>query len=111
MEPSMFRYVKRFILVAMWLLALSASSPLLGGVAFGADSLRLRPHSLKEYRDFAMSHDGSAARGKVLFFSEQRTACSKCHSVDGKSSKAGPDLFAVGDKFPRSELIRAVLEP
>jgi len=31
--------------------------------------------------------------------------------VDGSSSKAGPDLFAVGDKFPRRDLIRAVLEP
>jgi putative heme-binding domain-containing protein len=31
--------------------------------------------------------------------------------VDGRSGKAGPDLFAIGDKFPRRELIRAVLEP
>src|SRR5262249_24934115 len=37
--------------------------------------------------------------------------CAKCHSVDGSSSKAGPDLFAAGDKFPRSELIRSILEP
>src|SRR5262249_4843061 len=36
---------------------------------------------------------------------------SKCHSVDGTASKAGPDLFAAGDKFPRPELIAAVLEP
>jgi putative heme-binding domain-containing protein len=64
-----------------------------------------------EYRDFAMVHDGSVTRGRDLFNNEQRTGCSKCHSVDGSSSKAGPDLFAVGDKFPRRELIRAVLEP
>ncbi|HEY0549882.1 MAG TPA: PQQ-dependent sugar dehydrogenase, partial [Verrucomicrobiae bacterium] len=38
-------------------------------------------------------------------------ACAKCHSVDGRNGKAGPDLLAVGDKFPRRELIRAVLEP
>ena len=66
---------------------------------------------LREYRDFAMGHDGNAARGQELFNDEQRTACVKCHSVDGSSSKAGPDLFALGDKFPRRELIRAVLEP
>jgi putative heme-binding domain-containing protein len=58
-----------------------------------------------------MNHDGNPLRGKELFFSEQQVACSKCHSVDGTSSKAGPDLFAVGDKFPRQELIVAVLEP
>jgi putative heme-binding domain-containing protein len=66
---------------------------------------------LREYRDFAMGRDGNATRGRELFNSEQRTACAKCHSVDGGSSKAGPDLYAVGDKFPRRELIRAVLEP
>ena len=66
---------------------------------------------LREYRDVAMGRDGDAARGRELFFSEQRAACVKCHSVDGSSGKAGPDLFAVGDKFPRQELIRAVLEP
>ncbi len=66
---------------------------------------------LREYRDFAMGHDGDATRGRQFFNDEQRTACVKCHSVDGTSSKAGPDLFAVGDKFPRPELIRAVLEP
>src|SRR4051812_4430679 len=67
------------------------------------------PFSPKEYRDFAMSHEGNVASGKQLF-SQERTACSKCHS-DGNSSKAGPDLFAAGDKFPRAELIRALLEP
>src|SRR5262249_35656270 len=66
---------------------------------------------LREYRDYAMGHDGNVARGRELFFNEQRTACVKCHSVDGSSGKAGPDLFAAGDKFPRRELIRAVLEP
>jgi putative heme-binding domain-containing protein len=66
---------------------------------------------LREYRDFAMVHDGNALRGRELFASEQRAACVKCHSVDGSSVKAGPDLFAAGDKLPRLELIRAVLEP
>src|ERR1043166_403208 len=68
-------------------------------------------HSLREYRDYAMGHDGNAARGRELFDDEQRAGCIRCHSVDGSSSRAGPDLFAVGDKFPRRELIRAVLEP
>jgi putative heme-binding domain-containing protein len=66
---------------------------------------------LRGYQDFALGRDGNPARGRDLFFNEQRTACGKCHSVDGTSSKAGPDLFAAGDKFPRRELIRAVLEP
>ncbi len=66
---------------------------------------------LREYRDFAMGRDGNAERGRELFNNDQRLACAKCHSVDGSSAKAGPDLLAVGDKFPRRELIHAVLEP
>src|SRR5258707_12454801 len=64
--------------------------------------------ALREYSDFAMSHDGNALRGKELFSSEQRTACVTCHSVDATSGKAGPDLFAVADKFPRSDMITAL---
>jgi putative heme-binding domain-containing protein len=72
-----------------------------------ADSAR----QLREYRDFAMGREGNAMRGRELFNNEQRAACAQCHSVDGGSSKAGPDLYAVGDEFPRRDLIRAVLEP
>src|SRR5262245_16928023 len=66
---------------------------------------------LREYCDFAMGRDGNAVRGREFFNDEQRLGCAKCHSVDGSASKAGPDLFAVGDKFPRRELIRAIQEP
>ncbi len=66
---------------------------------------------MRAYRDFAMGRDGSPERGRALFNDPARAACVKCHSVDGTSSKAGPDLRAVGDKFPRRELIQAILEP
>lgn len=66
---------------------------------------------LRDYRDFAFGREGNAARGRELFQEEQRAACSKCHTVDGQGGKAGPDLYAVGDMFPRRDLIRAVLEP
>jgi len=67
--------------------------------------------SLDDYRNFALQHDGDAARGRALFADEQRLACTKCHSIDGKGTKAGPDLFSVGDQFTRRELIDAVLKP
>ncbi len=65
----------------------------------------------RAYVDFAMRNDGDASRGKQLFLDEQRLACTKCHSIDGTNGKAGPDLAFVGDKFPRRELIRSILEP
>ena len=67
--------------------------------------------SKRAYIDFAMRGEGDAIRGKGLFADEQKTACTKCHTVDGTSSKAGPDLSFTGDKFPRRDLIRAILEP
>ena len=65
----------------------------------------------EDYRQFAMTHDGDASQGRRLFADEQRVACSKCHSVDGKGLKAGPDLSSVGDQLARRDLIDAVLMP
>lgn len=63
------------------------------------------------YRRHALTREGDIARGAKLFADEQKLACAKCHSVDGSASKAGPDLFAVGDKFGRRDLVDAVLLP
>ena len=81
----------------------------LATAGFGQGALPRSPDQ-RAYVDFAMRNDGDASRGKDLFTNE-KTACAKCHSIDGTSSKAGPDLSFVGDKFPRRELIRSILEP
>ena len=67
--------------------------------------------NLEAYRKFALTHEGDVARGARLFADEQKLACAKCHSVDGHAGKAGPDLFAAGDKFGRRDLVDAVLFP
>src|SRR5688572_21537378 len=65
----------------------------------------------RAYEDAAMRREGSVSRGREIFGDEQKAACVKCHTVDGSSGRAGPDLFAIGDKFPRRELIHSILEP
>ncbi len=67
--------------------------------------------SLEEFRRHALTHEGDVALGARLFADETRLACAKCHSIDGKASKAGPDLFAAGDAFARRDLIASVLTP
>ena len=67
--------------------------------------------ALRAYVDFAMRNRGDVSRGRTLFANDQKLACAKCHGVDGSGNLAGPDLAAVGDKFPRRELIRAILDP
>src|SRR5262249_694280 len=64
-----------------------------------------------QYPNFPMGHDGNALHGRQLFNASQRLGCAKFHSVDRPASRAGPDLFAIGDSYPRRELIRSVLEP
>jgi putative heme-binding domain-containing protein len=90
-------------------LAVALSGPL-PGVAQNPPG-KLKARTPEPYRQFAMTHDGNASQGGKLFADEQRLACSKCHSIDGRGSKAGPDLAAVGDQFARPELIDAVLLP
>ncbi|MBM3823774.1 MAG: c-type cytochrome [Verrucomicrobia bacterium] len=70
-----------------------------------------RGRSLEDYRRFALSQQADAERGRLLFADEGRLGCAKCHTVDGSGGKAGPDLFAIGDKFARPDLIEAVLLP
>lgn len=74
-----------------------------GTVVFGQD--------LEAFRRAALTRPGDVTRGAKLFADEQKLLCSKCHSIDGSASKAGPDLFAVGDKFGRRDLVEAVLSP
>lgn len=84
---------------------------LAASVLFATLSVLAQPNPLNIYRDVAMGREGDPARGKALFNDQSRAACGKCHTTDGSAGKAGPDLLAVGDKFPRRELIQAVLEP
>ena len=66
---------------------------------------------LEDYRRHALLREGSAARGRQFFAEPERTGCLRCHSVDVTARKAGPDLFAIGDKLGRREIIDAVLAP
>ncbi len=54
---------------------------------------------------------GGSVEGGKLIFTDQRTACSQCHSVDGTASGIGPDLYAAGDKFARADLAQSILDP
>ena len=65
---------------------------------------------VEAYRRHALTHEGSAERGKALFH-DPKLVCANCHSTDGRADKAGPDLFAAGDAFGRRDLVEAVLKP
>src|SRR6185312_11518796 len=79
--------------------------------ALGAFAAPTTPQIRERYRNYAMVHQGNAAAGKALFEAPGKIACSLCHTTDRSASKVGPDLFAIGDKFGRDDLIEQVLEP
>lgn len=83
----------------------------LSSIASAAGAVPATQPSRETYRAFAMKHQGDAAAGKALFLETQKIACSQCHTTDGKGGKAGPDLFAIGDKYGRDDLIQQVLVP
>jgi hypothetical protein len=41
----------------------------------------------REYRAYALQHQGDALRGQGVFKNESKAACIKCHSTDGKVAK------------------------
>jgi len=64
-----------------------------------------------DYLDFALKHEGDAARGRNLFRDLSGAACIKCHRVAGEGSDVGPDLTTVGAQFGRKELAESILFP
>ena len=93
--------VRRVAAVAL-VLSASAAAP-----AAPADEAASR----EAYRKFALVTPGDAGAGRRLFTESTTVACATCHAVDGKGGKGGPDLFAIGEKFGRRDLIGQVLEP
>ncbi len=64
-----------------------------------------------QFRKTAMAGKGKAEHGKELFNDLKGVACIKCHAVAGKGGQVGPELSAVGLKYPREEIITSVLLP
>jgi putative heme-binding domain-containing protein len=102
-KPMLFPALNRFSTSALALLFASQV------LAF-ADQNPAPARDKEEYRQFAIDHHGNIQRGKKLF-SDTRVACIRCHTVDGTGSNVGPELSSIGNKFSRTELIQAVLEP
>ena len=63
------------------------------------------------FRKFAQGAKGTPERGKTLFADLKGLACAKCHAVGGQGGAVGPELSSVGAKYPKDELITAVLYP
>ncbi len=51
------------------------------------------------------------ASGRRVFYHPNGPGCYKCHTVEGRGGRVGPDLSYVGRSFTREKLIDSILEP
>jgi putative membrane-bound dehydrogenase-like protein len=78
------------------------------GRLFEVKAKKLEP---ADFLEFALKHDGNAARGQKIFHDVSGVACIKCHRVTGEGADVGPDLTTVGTQFGRAEIVESVLYP
>lgn len=58
----------------------------------------------------ALYTPGDAGRGENVFFSGA-VGCARCHAVEGKGGRVGPDLTRIAHGNPKKYLVRSILEP
>jgi len=72
----------------------------------------LKGEGIKKKRNSYLTHSGDPAKGKKLFFDpEGKANCGKCHSVNGKGGKVGPQLSFVGSSRTRGFMLESILKP
>ena len=96
---------------ALWMPAVAVSmAASMSAAAFGQNTTAL-PADKAAHESYALEREGDVANGRAIFSNPARATCTLCHTVDGSGGHAGPDLSGIGDKFPRRELIRSILDP
>ncbi|MGE5195139.1 MAG: PVC-type heme-binding CxxCH protein [Deltaproteobacteria bacterium] len=55
--------------------------------------------------------DADPAAGRRLFYHANGPGCYKCHTVNGRGGRVGPDLSRIVDSMNRIQLIQSILEP
>ncbi len=54
---------------------------------------------------------GDPAAGRRVFFHTKSAGCHKCHTVNGRGGRVGPDLSTIGRSHSREKLIESIFEP
>lgn len=58
-----------------------------------------------------LNRTGVADRGRALFFASSGPQCQTCHIIRGEGRALGPELSAIGKKYPKADLLKHILEP
>ncbi|WP_182866438.1 DUF7133 domain-containing protein [Rhodopirellula sp. JC639] len=65
-----------------------------------------------KFREFAMCRDGGdPVRGEVIFRTDLRVQCSRCHRIGKRGSDIGPELTTIAKQRDVDHLLRAIVSP
>lgn len=71
-----------------------------------------KPKTRQEWMDqLARGGDVDPAAGRRIFFHPNGPGCFKCHTIDGRGGRIGPDLSRAVGTINRVQLIQSILEP
>ena len=70
-----------------------------------------RPRNEEEWRHALSIMNGDSQAGRRAFFHVNGAGCYKCHTVNGRGGRVGPDLSQVGRSLNRKRLIDSILNP
>jgi putative heme-binding domain-containing protein len=71
-----------------------------------------KPKTPKEWlAQLNRGRDADPAAGRRVFFHPNGPGCFKCHIVDGRGGRVGPDLSRAVGNMNRVQLIQSILEP
>lgn len=59
----------------------------------------------------ALSRAGNPTRGREILLNAEKSLCVKCHRVDDKGERFGPELTGLGSRFSKAYIIESILEP
>ncbi|MCX7422519.1 MAG: c-type cytochrome [Planctomycetia bacterium] len=71
-----------------------------------------KPKTRQEWMDqLVRGGNVDPAAGRRIFFHPNGPGCFKCHTIDGRGGKVGPDLSRAVGTMNRIQLIQSILEP
>jgi putative heme-binding domain-containing protein len=77
----------------------------------GGSTPRLAVEGLRAKLAEPMRDGDDAGAGRRAFYHANGAGCFKCHTVNGRGGKIGPDLSTVGRALSREKLLDSILEP
>jgi len=89
----------------------SASARRAMGKAFNADYPAPNDTQAWLKRIDSLPGQADAETGRRIFFHSRIGTCSKCHQINGRGTRVGPDLTRIGHGITRERLMESILQP